>query len=596
VAQMWAGFSFISTLHHLFDRLLKGRVSHMSPFRIRPIRLVGHSVKCTLLVLAFFAWFSSDAKAQTRPDPILASDLNLTDEEKSWLHTHPVIKIGLDSGYAPYSMVDNKGQFVFIAPDFLRVLEKRLGIVFAEIPNLTWPEILDGAKNKSLDVIATAVKTPEREEFLSFSQIYLPTPLVIMSRRDDVRIRNASDLNGKRLALVRGYFSSERVIADHPGALRVMVDDPLAGLTAVAVGEADAYVGVLGINAYLSAKHGLSNLKVASRYNSESLGQRFAVRKDWEIFARILDKALDDIAEDEKAEIFGKWIPVRSKGGENNRLKLSDEEISWVADHPEVTIAMNKNWPPMDFVDASGDPLGIGIGYVRALERRLPIRFKVIPGDWSRVFEDVKKQRIDAILGITPTAEREEFFNFTDQYITISHSLFSRRNDPVSNNLSKMSGKRVVLEKGFFLNKLLAEKHPQLKVSQSNSTLEALLTVSRGDADVYIGNRAVANYLIETKLINNVRESGVFDGSQSVNSIGVRKDWPVFRDILQKALNCIDASEVREILAEWLPPEPISLDDLISPEQQKWIRNLPLFEWDLSGAGRLLPSPVNFGK
>lgn len=30
----------------------------------------------------------------------------LTSKEKRWLSEHPVIKIGIDSGYAPYSYLD----------------------------------------------------------------------------------------------------------------------------------------------------------------------------------------------------------------------------------------------------------------------------------------------------------------------------------------------------------------------------------------------------------------------------------------------------------------------------------------------------------
>ena len=125
--------------------------------------------------------------------------------------------------------------------------------------------------------IATAVRTPERDEFLGFTGIYIPTPLVIMTRSDEEGIGRAEDLAGRRVALVKGYSSSKRVLSEYPQVEQVPVDTPLDGLKAVALGDADAYVGVLGINVFLSSKHGITNLKVAAGYELEENGQRFLV-------------------------------------------------------------------------------------------------------------------------------------------------------------------------------------------------------------------------------------------------------------------------------------------------------------------------------
>ncbi len=51
----------------------------------------------------------------------VAAELQLTQEERLWLDSHPNILVGLDAGYAPYSYLDDKSEFVGIAPDILDV-------------------------------------------------------------------------------------------------------------------------------------------------------------------------------------------------------------------------------------------------------------------------------------------------------------------------------------------------------------------------------------------------------------------------------------------------------------------------------------------
>ena len=108
-------------------------------------------------------------------------DLALTQQEIQWLKQHPIIRIGVDAGYAPYAFIDKQGQFQGIAADFAKIISQKLGIQFQLVPELSWPQIVDAAKQHSLDVITTAAKTREREDFLSFSQIYIPTPRMFCS-------------------------------------------------------------------------------------------------------------------------------------------------------------------------------------------------------------------------------------------------------------------------------------------------------------------------------------------------------------------------------------------------------------------------------
>jgi ABC-type amino acid transport substrate-binding protein len=63
---------------------------------------------------------------------VLASrpSVTLTEAERAWLRAHPVIRVGIDRDFAPYEWLDEKGKFVGINADILRLLEPRLGVRF----------------------------------------------------------------------------------------------------------------------------------------------------------------------------------------------------------------------------------------------------------------------------------------------------------------------------------------------------------------------------------------------------------------------------------------------------------------------------------
>lgn len=258
------------------------------------------------LVLLGFA-FHAQAQEGT-----ITTSLSLSQEESEWLATHPVIRLGIDSNYGPYSFIDENGQLQGVVRDFLTHIERTLNLRFEIISNLSWPQLMEAVQQHRIDAVATVVRLPERDAFLEFSRIYLPTPLVIMTRNDARQLRSLKELPDLRLILVEGYSSSKQVMNQYPEIRPIYVPAPLDGLRAVASGMADAYVGVLGVNTFLASQHGIGNLEVNAAFDMEDNGQRFGVRKDWPQLARLLDKALSAIPATQQAQIWQRWIPVHA--------------------------------------------------------------------------------------------------------------------------------------------------------------------------------------------------------------------------------------------------------------------------------------------
>ncbi len=257
-------------------------------------------------------------------------------------------------------------------------------------------------------------------------------------------------------------------------------------------------------------------------------------------------------------------------------IGLTDKEISWLKQHPRIQIGIMHAWPPMDYVDKLGKPSGIGVGFIQALNKRLEGRLVITPGQWDDIFSAAKKKQLDALMDITPRHDREKFFNFTQPYIEVPHLIFTRKYAPYTNSLAQLAGKKVAVESGFFLVDILKNEHPEIMVVEYDSTSSALSALENGAVDAYIGNRVVAMYIIKSEQITNVAPAGKITESSSVNAIGVRKDWPILRDILQKALDDITTEERKSIInhSDTLiqPNRTKQFSALLSDREKTWLR------------------------
>jgi len=509
------------------------------------------------------------------------SAVQLTPEEKAWVKDRPEIMIAFDGDYAPYSFRNGQGEVVGIAVDMARELARRVGVRLNIYPEGVWDRLYAAAQKREVDVIATLVLRPERREWFEFTRPYLSIAQYVITRKDSDDIRNRGLLAGKTVALVKGYATTAQVVEEFPTVVPVEVDTLKAALEAVSTGKADATVVGMGMAHHIISQEGFLNLKFACLYGQGLSDERFGVRKDWPELAAILDKALASLSEQERMQIFQRWsLPeiarVEAVTQPALLLKLTETEQDWLREHPDVRIGIMNDWPPMDFVDETGKPQGIGVDFVEALNGRLGGILTIEPGPFDNNLDRVKNRELDALMDITPTPDRQPFFRFTIPYLTIPHVLVGRRDGPYFKSEKDLNGKTVALERGYYNVPYFRDRFPEVRIREYASTSEALDAVSRGEADAYAGNRAAVTYLIEKELMANLRVMGRMEKPPVVLCIGVRKDWPVVAGLLDRALASITREEVRGIHRKWLDVMEDARTSLeLTPQERAWLRNHP---------------------
>ena len=257
------------------------------------------------ILFFIFLYFSSVSTfAQNKLDSI---PFVLTQKEKNWLETHPVI-VGVDKDYAPYEWLEN-GEYKGVAIDYMKRIEKIVGIEFQIVKNKSWNEIINMAKNGEIDMITSIVQTPERSKYLDFTESYRKSPVIIIDRGNSGFIGGLKYLNNKKVSVEKNYFMEEILRTNYPNIKLQVVDSTKKALELANSGEVDAYVGDLGLADYLIKKNNLSNLRFSGQTEYFST-QGFAVTKNNSELLSILNKAVKSLPEDETENMFNYWLSV----------------------------------------------------------------------------------------------------------------------------------------------------------------------------------------------------------------------------------------------------------------------------------------------
>ncbi len=240
----------------------------------------------------------------------LTAKVDLTESEKSWLNTHPVIRYGYNPQWAPIEYRDKAGHHQGVSSSYLARLEKDLGIRFKGVPVRTLEEVKSLLAQNRLDMMPNLSAIDSRKKYFSFTDPYLSIPTAIFSAADVAYLGGIEALKGKKIAAIGDYALRKWLEKKYPQLNLIPVTDIKEGLKFLSQGEVFAFVGGLLTTSHYIAEQGLTRIKVVGevpyRYQLS-----MAVRKDLPILAGIIDKALGNISRQKRDAIYNDWVSIQ---------------------------------------------------------------------------------------------------------------------------------------------------------------------------------------------------------------------------------------------------------------------------------------------
>lgn len=236
-------------------------------------------------------------------------DLPVTAAQRAWLTAHPVLRVAVDSARAPIEWRGDDGALHGISLDFLRRIEEQLGVRFELVPARDVADEIGRIERRQVDLVSAISQTPGRAGYMTVTEPYMSTPVVIFAGTATAPMGGLAGLAGKRVAVAARTVVADALPHDWPGVLVVPVSNFRAGTDLLRNGKVNAIVGPLLTGTHQLVELGATDVRVAGETDYRyQIG--IGVRSDWPELVPILNAALAAIPKSERDAFRQNWSTV----------------------------------------------------------------------------------------------------------------------------------------------------------------------------------------------------------------------------------------------------------------------------------------------
>lgn len=228
---------------------------------------------------------------------------------------------------------------------------------------------------------------------------------------------------------------------------------------------------------------------------------------------------------------------------------LSPIEQSYLKKLGAVTVCVDPDWEPYEHIDAKGEHQGIAADLVALVAERSGVSLKLVPTkDWEESLAASKEGKCKILSFLNQTPNRDVWLLFTEPYFSDPNVFITREEHDFISDPASLSGQSIVFPAGTSLEERIRKDYPNLTVRIVGSEAEALQLVSERKADMTVRSLAMAAYIIKKKGLFNLKIAGQIPNLSNNFRIGVVKNQPMLRDILDRGVSTVTPQEVQQIV------------------------------------------------
>ena len=241
-------------------------------------------------------------------------------------------------------------------------------------------------------------------------------------------------------------------------------------------------------------------------------------------------------------------VPETGHAGESAiRAELTDAERAYLKKLGPVLAAVDPDWYPYEKLTDRGDYIGIAADLLRLVAERTGIRLVIVPTrNWEASLEMSKAGKCHILPFLNRTSARSEWLAFTEPYFVDPNVFVTHVKHEDIVNPGTLRDQTVALPEGTSIEERLRRDYPGLRVVKAASETEAFRLVEQGGADMTLRSRTMAAYTIRKAGWFNLKIAGELPDYANRLSIGVARDMPMLRDILNKGIGTITPRDVEE--------------------------------------------------
>lgn len=506
------------------------------------------SLIVSLLLTFLLAWHPGFAQETVELFP--TSVVNLTPAEVAYIKANPILRVHAESKWPPYNFIEN-GQVRGFSNDYIQLIAEKIGLQVEFVIGPTWDEFMTMLAQKKIDVVTNMAITEDRRKFAIYSEQYLfDTVNSLLTRKDSEDYTALEQLEGKNLAIVRGYFYEELLTRHYPKINLLLTNNTLDAMKQVEAGRADAALESHATFKYYIDRYFLKDLVsrplINNPYFSGATGQYLGIRNDRPILKSILDKAMAALSEEEYENLRQRWYLASDTAS----FSFTKQELNYLQNKGKISLCVDPNWMPLEAI-IDGKHTGMSADFIQLLQDRIGIPIILWQTQtWLESLEGLKQRKCDIISLAVATEERRQYANFTQPYLELPLVIATQEEEPFVTNLSEVLDRKIGLVESYAFVEILRQQYPDIQIVEVSSLEEGLQQVERGELFGYVDALPTISYGIQKQYLS-LKIAGRFEQAWQLG-IAVRNDEPELLSIFEKAIASVEEKEKQGILNNWI--------------------------------------------
>ncbi|SFB39550.1 two-component system, NarL family, sensor histidine kinase EvgS [Pseudomonas simiae] len=483
-------------------------------------------------------------------EPAADFDVELPTKDWRWLRNKKVLVIGVAlSDPAPVVVSSDSNDFEGVTADYVGLLTESLGIDVQIRRYDSRDQALQALRLGELDLLCAARSVESAQPGLIMSRPYMFDQMVVATSHGSTS-DSRQEFAGQRLAMSKLYAEPSTIQALYPKAKIVVYPSALEGISAVAFGQADAFVGSEITSSYLVRRNFYTDLHLGPSVDKKVSGVGFVLNADNKQLLEVIDQALNAIPAAEKQSIARRWR-LRASTGQSLDLGLSLREQHWLAEHPWLRVAVIDGNPPFTFFDQHDLFRGLNADLLEKISQRTNLKFEVVRvNNLDEQADLLVKGRAD----LAPTfqhAERMGELLYTRPYMSNPDVLVSRVGEGQPRSLEDMEGKRLVVNPGSYWATYVPKHYPSVTLIQEGSRADMMEMVAQNKADAAISIMLGSRYMISTFYRDRLRITQTMGEPLAQLRLATDRRSLELYSILEKTLRSLSREELDDIFDRW---------------------------------------------
>ncbi|WP_198432764.1 ATP-binding protein [Burkholderia ubonensis] len=483
---------------------------------------------------------------------------------RQWLaQRQNTIRVGVvPNTAAPFDIVDATGCYTGITAELLDRLRSSADL---RLTIRAYPDrhaMLEAAARGDIDLATTVAQRAPDVSSLLYSHAYFPDQDSIVERNGNNGFAAVQSASPPRLAYVPSLVSASVLARQFPEAKLQPVKSPATGLTAVAFGQADQYVGNANISNYLIERLQLLNLSIR-RFTTyrDSAGFQLAAPASHAPLIELVNRLVSQITIEDLAETRSRWEGRPDHVDLDLATVLSPAEKAWIRAHPVVYFQVGRDRPPYLFHDDKNGTAGVTADMMDLVATQTGIRF--------RPANDHLPQDAVVVLPVMSAGAAMPGFIASSPYSWSGFGIVTRATTRAPSDASKFTNQRIAIADDGTGDAVPLGVPATARRLYTRTVRHALSAVDDGTVDAAIVNINMANYYIAQRYPGKLVVSGYLEpGTTAQIGFGIPNTAPELASIVDKVLQGTREARLNNIRNRW------NYAGIPDAEFQPWRRRL----------------------